>query len=151
MCTSIMKYKLMKNLSDRILLARMQLHACRFRLANKKTQQHRIRDTMFNFQFLDKSIWHQNYKKKSWNKVDIPSNFNGIFRQLSCNYLKTLYSWNILKFGINLHEIKELQKQKQSCMDIGHILTKRPICMIAIQGKMFKLCINRNKHEQENR
>ena len=79
MCTSIMKYKLMKNLSDRILLARMQLHACRFRLAKKKNQQHRIRATMFNFQFLDKSIWHQNYKKSPGTKSTYLQILTGYF------------------------------------------------------------------------
>jgi hypothetical protein len=48
-------------------LARMQLHACRFRLAKKKT--HWIRAAMCNFQFLD-SIWHQNYKKSENSKAE---------------------------------------------------------------------------------
>ena len=50
MCTSIMKYKLMKNLSDRILLARMQLHACKFRLTKKKTHtEFVLQCSIFNF------------------------------------------------------------------------------------------------------
>jgi hypothetical protein len=51
MSTSIMKYKLMKNLSDRILLARMQLHACRFRLATKKNNNTEfvLQCSIFNF------------------------------------------------------------------------------------------------------
>ena len=134
----------------------------------RKTHTHWIRATIFNFQFLD-SIWHQNYKKPKNSKAEysryISSNFNGMFYWfILALFIDVIFMANTEMWNKSTRKRSTKSETNQNINStklygywpyiyyiqktpLGNTNTRTFIQM----NKMFKRCINHNKHEQEKR
>ena len=93
-------------------LARMQLHACRFRLGRKKHTEFVLQCSIFNFLTVFGIKITKSPRIPKW-KVDISSNFNGIFHQFKLElFIDVLFMENT-EMRNKCPRENDLQNQKQ--------------------------------------